>query len=165
MTEHQAKEVVERIAAKRRAEFRTGLEHLRGSLEINLSVWAGPEQIPIELLQNADDAFENASDSHKDGWILFRATDTYLLVAHNAPPFTLEDVDYISSIGRPHKKPGHQSGWMDFGFKSVFQLTNSPMVFSGPFRFGFEYDRTKGNTESILIPLWLEDVPEAVKDT
>lgn len=164
VTEVEAKAIVERIAARRRAELQSALEQLRGSLEINLSVWSGPEHIPIELLQNADDAFENCPVGKGGGSILYRSDERFLLVAHNAPPFTAEDVDYISSIGRPHKKPGRQSGWMDFGFKSVFQLTNSPMIFSGPFRFRFAYDRARGEPESILIPLWVDEVPDEVKD-
>jgi len=164
LTEAEAKAVVESIAAKRRAELQSALEQLRGSLEINLSVWSGPEHIPIELLQNADDAFEDSSVGEATGSILYRSDERFVLVAHNAPPFTAEDVDYISSIGRPHKKPGRQSGWMDFGFKSVFQLTNSPMIFSGPFRFRFAYDRAQGEPESILMPLWVDEVPGEVKD-
>jgi hypothetical protein len=166
MGEIEARETVTSIAAKRADELRSALDQLRGSLEINLSVWSGPEQIPIELLQNADDAFENTTVDigENRGSILYQATDDYLMVAHDGPPFTEEDVEYISSIGRPHKKPGRQSGWMDFGFKSVFQLTNSPVVLSGPFRFGFAYDRAKGNSESILIPFWTEEVPEEAKE-
>ena len=163
LSEVEAKTIVESIAAKRRDEVRSALVQLRGSLEINLSVWGGPEHIPVELLQNADDAFDNGAVNERRGSITFQAHDEFLLVAHNGPAFTAEDVDYISSIGRPHKKPGRQSGWMDFGFKSVFQLTNSPSVFSGPFRLGFEYDRRIGNTESILIPFWVEEVPDEVK--
>lgn len=163
-TEAEARTIVNDIAAKRRDELRSALTQLRGSLEINLSVWGGPESIPVELLQNADDAFENGAADEDHGFILYRAGDNFLLVAHNGPPFTAEDVDYISSIGRPHKKPGRQSGWMDFGFKSVFRLTDCPMIFSGPFRFKFEYDRAGGQPESILIPLWVTKVPTEAEE-
>jgi hypothetical protein len=165
VTEVEARTIVGEIATRRREELRSALGQLRGSLEINLSVWSGPEHIPIELLQNADDAFENgATDDETRGSMFYITGEKFLLVAHDGPPFTVEDVDYISSIGRPHKKPGRQSGWMDFGFKSVFQLTNHPMIFSGPFRFGFVYDRATGKPESILIPRWIDQVPSEAKD-
>jgi len=164
VTEVDARAIVDNIAARRREELRSALTQLRGSLEINLSVWSGPEHIPIELLQNADDAFENGAASEDRGSILYIVGENFLLVAHDGPPFTTEDVDYISSIGRPHKKPGRQSGWMDFGFKSVFQLTNCPTILSGPFRFRFEYNGARGEPESILIPLWVNQVPAEAQE-
>lgn len=46
-TQVEARTIVEEIAARRREELHSALEQLRGSLEINLSVWSGTTPFTI----------------------------------------------------------------------------------------------------------------------
>ena len=160
--ELEARKWVEKIYSSRSQQLESEL--LQGSLSINMSHFSGPQLAPTELLQNADDAFDYPGVALNSAAVIFEVAKNYLMVANNGACFTEQDVSQITNIGNPHKIPGQQSGWMDFGFKSVFQITDNPQVYSGPFKFGFRYDRSTGDVGGYLLPRWIDEIPESVVD-
>ena len=83
-----------------------------------------------EILQNAEDAY--ASE------IIFNLFDDKLVIEHNGVPFTPSDIDAISSISniKNLKKTNPDSiGKFGIGFKSVYNITESPRIQSGKYDF------------------------------
>jgi len=75
----------------------------------------------FELIQNADDTKANeASFIFKKNQIVF---------THNGGEFTRSNVEKISSIGHSDKSED-QIGKFGMGFKSVYKITNQPLIYS-----------------------------------
>jgi hypothetical protein len=88
-------------------------------------------RLVYELLQNADDAMADTGN----GRILFRVTDTDLWVANSGRSLTEDDVRGLCGIGASLKSevggPRRASiGHKGMGFKSVFEITSTPEVYS-----------------------------------
>lgn len=81
-----------------------------------------------EIIQNADD--ENAK------YINIEILDDQVIVKHNGKPFNIEDVESICAIGNSEKK--NKIGRFGIGFKSVFSITDRPIVHSNGFDFAIE---------------------------
>ncbi len=82
-----------------------------------------------ELLQNSEDAQATR--------VRFTLKDRCLEFAHDGSrPFSLKDVENITSIGNSEKQDDHtRIGKFGVGFKAVFAYTMTPEVASGPFHF------------------------------
>ncbi|MCA9780007.1 MAG: hypothetical protein KC800_24935, partial [Candidatus Eremiobacteraeota bacterium] len=80
----------------------------------------------LELLQNADDA----------GASLFEVEfkENAVVVSHNGVPFDFRDLVGVLSIGQTTKTE-RQIGYFGVGFKSVFEVTERPRLYSGHFAF------------------------------
>jgi hypothetical protein len=79
----------------------------------------------LELIQNAEDEGATA--------ITFIFNKRKLIVVNDGKPFDTDDVWTICSV-RPGKKR-NKIGFFGIGFKSVFNITNSPQIISGEFNF------------------------------
>ncbi|HEX38079.1 MAG TPA: hypothetical protein ENG70_04375 [Candidatus Cloacimonetes bacterium] len=108
---------------------------VQGSKENNFdfdSILAGiyndPSHFIYEILQNAEDA--DASE------ISFTLFDDRLEIKHNGKEFDFNDVDGITGIGISTKKDDINSiGKFGVGFKSVFAITQTPVIHSGAYHF------------------------------
>lgn len=85
-----------------------------------------------ELMQNAEDAGATT--------IEFELADDALHVRHDGErPFSLEDVESITSIGQSTKTDEHTKiGKFGVGFKAVFAYTDRPEIVSGDYAFAIE---------------------------
>lgn len=82
----------------------------------------------LELIQNAEDA-ESAS-------ITFIFEKNRVIVINDGEVFTPDDVEAICSVEPGRKK--NKIGFFGVGFKSVFNITNTPQVISFDFNFQIE---------------------------
>jgi hypothetical protein len=94
----------------------------------------------LELIQNADDC-------HSDE-VAFKIDPHRLIIENTGNAFEEKDVIAISNIGRSTKGEDH-IGFFGIGFKSVFQVTDSPEIHSGPYHF--KYD-----SKNLIVPEWIE---------
>lgn len=116
----------------------------------------------LELLQNSEDAGHGLSgigefDVHVDRR---RAR-----IVHNGKPFDEQDVESVCGI-RSSKKPETGTlGYLGIGFKSVFKVSDSPEIYSGPFQFKFDRNRWSdpSTTPWHVIPLWIESPSEDIE--
>ena len=96
-----------------------------------VGIYADPVHFLYELLQNAEDA--GASQ------VAFDLRHESLTVTHDGRPFSLPDVDAITNIGASTKKGELTTlGRFGIGFKSVFSVTDAPVIRSGEFHFRIE---------------------------
>ncbi|MFO0576742.1 MAG: hypothetical protein U1A78_22290 [Polyangia bacterium] len=89
-------------------------------------VYTDPGHFLIELLQNAEDA----------GARTFRISceRSRLCIWHDGHPFDARDLVGVTSIGQTTKRK-QQIGFFGVGFKSVYEVTERPQVFSDVYRF------------------------------
>ena len=83
-----------------------------------------------EMLQNAADAGASVVSFHLD--------ESALRIQHNGEPFDKKDVAAITDIGRSAKTDMERIGRFGVGFKSVFAVTQRPVIHSGEFHFAIE---------------------------
>lgn len=99
----------------------------------------------LELIQNAEDA--NASS------ITFIFEEDMVVVINDGEVFSPDDVDAICSV-----KPGRKKskiGFFGVGFKSVFNVTDTPQVISSDFNF---------KIDNYIYPTTCDEIPEAAKE-
>lgn len=89
-------------------------------------VYTDPGHFLIELLQNAEDA------GAKTWRVIFEPRR--LVVWHDGTLFDARDVVGVCSIGQTTKKK-QQIGFFGVGFKSVYEITDRPQVYSGVYAF------------------------------
>lgn len=89
-------------------------------------VYTDPGHFLVELLQNAEDARARTFRVH--------ISQAAVTVWHDGVPFDAKDVVGVLSIGQTTKQKD-QIGFFGVGFKSVYEITERPQVYSGPFCF------------------------------
>jgi hypothetical protein len=89
-------------------------------------VYTDPGHFLIELLQNAEDA----------GASVWRVDfgDRAITVWHNGTPFDAKDLVGVTSIGQTTKRK-QQIGFFGVGFKSVYEVTDRPRIYSDVYQF------------------------------
>jgi hypothetical protein len=93
----------------------------RGITGSILHKYADPTHFIFELLQNAED--QSADE------VEFVVEPDELAFIHNGEPFLREDVEAITGIGNSQKpEQANKIGRFGVGFKSVFQVTERPVV-------------------------------------
>lgn len=120
---------------------------------------SGQSKFLFEILQNADDAFE---DQHKEIEVQFILQDNYLIVHHNGKGFDFNDVericDYASQIEEVKSTDLSKTGYKGLGFKSLFNLSDCIYIYSNG--YSFRFDKTYGidpeNKPWQVIPIWCE---------
>lgn len=114
------------IRIARKNGFEEGLRNLLSEL------YPDNAHFIYEILQNAEDARATSVD--------FNLQADRLVVTHDgARPFSLNDIESITSIGQSTKKDDETSiGKFGVGFKAVFAYTTRPEVRSGQFNFFIE---------------------------
>ncbi len=89
-------------------------------------VYTDPGHFLIELLQNAE-------DSGARTWrVVFEPARIW--VWHDGTPFDARDLVGVTSIGQTTKRK-QQIGFFGVGFKSVYEVTERPQVYSDVYRF------------------------------
>jgi hypothetical protein len=116
-----ARKAVRSLAARPRGVSLANAERL-----LSQQVYTDQGHFLLELLQNADDA--GASLFEVD----FRSDS--VVVSHNGVPFDFRDLVGVLSIGQTTKTE-RQIGYFGVGFKSVFEVTERPRIYSGHFAF------------------------------
>lgn len=93
------------------------------------------ERFIFELLQNADDQPQEGSFVN----VTLKTLKEDLLFLHSGKPFSVADVESISSIGDSTKKnDSEKTGYKGIGFKSVFSEAETVYINSGNFSFAFD---------------------------
>ena len=82
----------------------------------------------VELLQNAEDQTTKAGLS--EGLVVIVRTDAFVGVLNQGLPFDDKGVKSITSAGISHKKVEESIGNKGVGFKAVFQVSDTPEIFS-----------------------------------
>ena len=99
-----------------------------------------------ELLQNADDVHAT--------WISFVLTKDKLEIYHNGDEFSLANVYGVTGIENSTKDGDWTKiGRFGIGFKSVFEVTNTPYIFSGKYHI---------RIDNFIVPY--EEVDESQRD-
>ncbi|MFB6372481.1 MAG: sacsin N-terminal ATP-binding-like domain-containing protein, partial [Bradymonadaceae bacterium] len=110
-------------------------------------VYTDPGHFLVELLQNAEDA--GATEWRVD------VRPDRIVVWHDGEPFDFRDVVGITSIGQTTKSQS-EIGFFGVGFKSVYEVTDRPRLYSDIFNF---------EIIDVSIPQWLggerpDDLPQ-----
>ncbi len=111
-----------------------------------------------EIVQNAED--NQYPSSVKPSLNFFISSDN-ILIQNNELGFTEKDIQSISDIGKSEKEKSekrHDIGEKGIGFKSVFGITDTPMIFSNGYQFQFNANEDLG----YITPQWIEEVPKDV---
>jgi hypothetical protein len=95
----------------------------------------------FELLQNIRDAALAVEDDEHSAAFFF-VTETALIVANYGKPFDLDGIKSIRSIGLSTKTSTKYIGHKGIGFKSVFEITENPQIFSGGYQLQFSREKT-----------------------
>ena len=108
-------------------------------------IYDDPSHFIYEILQNAEDAYgkrllQNEKDYlAKAKGIKFILSNDKLEVFHYGKDFDFEDIDSITGFDLSTKKDDITSiGKFGIGFKSVYAVTESPIIHSGEFNFKIE---------------------------
>lgn len=116
-----AKKAIHHLAQRPRGVSLANAERL-----LSQQVYTDQGHFILELLQNADDAGATEFKVHF-------APDS-VTVIHNGDPFDFRDLVGVLSIGQTTKTE-RQIGYFGVGFKSVFEVTDRPRIYSGHFAF------------------------------
>jgi len=153
-------------------ESKEVLEDLNNAVEkLAKEIYSKKSHFIFELIQNAEDN-DYASDAKPTlKFVLLPddPTDTEnsegcLCVFNNETGFAEANVRAISKIGKSTKTDSGASGFIGekgIGFKSVFQITSSPHIFSNGFQFKF-VEKDPIAKLGYIVPYWIEDTPEIV---
>lgn len=118
----------DKLITKRQQWVQSSKENNFDFDSILAGIYNDPSHFIYEILQNAEDA--NATE------ISFTLFDDHLVIKHNGKEFDFNDVDGITGIGISTKKDDINSiGKFGVGFKSVFAITQAPIIHSGLFHF------------------------------
>ncbi|MBI4706724.1 MAG: DUF3883 domain-containing protein [Candidatus Omnitrophica bacterium] len=98
------------------------------NLDIFTVLYSDISHFVYEILQNAEDK--------KATSVSFFLCEDKLEIEHNGIDFSLDDVAGITNIGRSTKVDDWEKiGKFGIGFKSVYAITQSPIIYSGEFHF------------------------------
>lgn len=97
-----------------------------------VGIYEKPTHFVYELLQNADDALATE--------VCFELYSDKLVFCHNgSKDFSLKDIISITGVGNSTKKDGKNVGKFGVGFKSVFAITDTPLIYNRAFNFRIEH--------------------------
>jgi len=118
---------------------RYGTEIVRLGSKFLANRYADRSHLVFELLQNAEDALLRRRQEEVPRSVHFDVTPFGMRVAHYGCPFSEEDVRGICGIGEGTKPDDLSTiGRFGIGFKSVYQVTDSPQVHSSDEHFVIE---------------------------
>lgn len=147
------------LQARQNARLARALRRLAGELYGSDVHWQ------LELLQNADD---NTYDDDLEPTAEFLLRDGEVVFRCNEAGFREADIRSICDIGNSSKVGTAKyaaggrvvaTGEKGLGFKAVFALTNTPRIFSGPYRI--EFDALHASGIGYVLPRWLGDADAA----
>lgn len=114
----------------------------------------------IELIQNADDAMNQAQGSEKNRIKLILQNNN-LFIANVGTPFTPEGVEAICNLDRSPKIDRRVTiGNKGIGFKSVLTWTEKPSIHSTTYAFTYDREKTAREISQALKDAYLpKNVP------
>jgi len=112
-----------------------------------------PKSVIPELLQNADDAGCKK--------VSIDLNSERLIFINGPPPMKIDEIKALCDIGKSTKKSLKYIGHFGIGFKTVFSVTNTPIVDTGYFHFKFDKEdpiiphlkESHGKTDGTVITL------------
>lgn len=138
------------LIEKRREFVKTSKDNNFNFESVLSGIYSDPSHFIYEILQNAEDAGATK--------ICFNLKKDELQINHNGREFNFNDVDGITGVGISTKKENLNAiGKFGVGFKSVFAITNTPIIHSGLFHFKIqdtvlpEIIEVKEGTDTIFI--------------
>lgn len=127
----------QRVAEKQREREGRGLQRL------SLELYSKDTHFVLELIQNADD---NTYSEETPAAVIcvpalkFLVNREAIVVLNNEVGFSERNVRAICDVGKS-TKGAHRSGYIGqkgIGFKSVFRITNTPVIHSNGFHIKFD---------------------------
>ncbi|MFZ2958159.1 MAG: hypothetical protein WA705_14825 [Candidatus Ozemobacteraceae bacterium] len=103
-----------------------GISQANAEELLSKRVYADPGHFLVELLQNAE-------DSQAKEWRV-RFEEHQISVWHDGKTFDVRDLVGVTSIGQTTKRK-QQIGFFGVGFKSIYEITDRPQVYSGLYNF------------------------------
>lgn len=92
-----------------------------------------------ELLQNAEDALRRLAGRGPSGRVRFTLANDSVRFSHFGDPFTTDDVEGVCGIAFSTKADDPAAiGRFGMGFKSVYEVTERPQIYSGDEHFAVE---------------------------
>ena len=128
---------------------------------LSSQIYSARARIVYELIQNADDCTYAPVDD--DGVpaqleprsLYIEASEDALVAYHNETGFQPKDLYAMCQVGESSKAKGSgKIGRKGIGFKSVFQITDTPLIVSPPFQFCF--DTAARGIFGYIVPSWVE---------
>lgn len=169
MNEHEARELIELIAAERRREDSPNLRNALRLLADELN--SKDSHFILELIQNAEDNRYRVPNPElhiaivADNPCGTPDVESTLITHNNEQGFLPENVRSLAAVGDSTKKKSEASGYIGekgIGFKSVFRVTDEPHIFSGPFRFKFKKPTLEEPT-GYIHPHWISTLPNGLR--
>ena len=105
-------------------------EIIEHAIEKITNLYSKESHFILELLQNAEDALNRHASQGRNRILTFTLEAESLKVSHFGKPFDTADVRSICSIGESAKDDS-SIGRFGIGFKSVYQITSQPEIYSG----------------------------------
>ena len=94
-------------------------------------LYSDPSHFIFEILQNAEDVGAKK--------VSFELFEDRLDIYHNGEDFDFPNIDGITGIGRTTKRDDlNKIGKFGYGFKSVFAVTQTPLIYSGAYSIKIE---------------------------
>ncbi len=151
---------LEKLPEDHRAFFEDKEKFIGDAARLASALHSEKPHFILELIQNAED---NDYDVNIKPKLRFIIQEDKLILQNNEKGFKDCNVDAICGIGGSTKRDKKSMGYIGekgIGFKSVFMITNEPQIYSNGFHFKFDYDET--DPKSIIIPHWVDDVPDFI---
>ena len=126
--------LIKNLEEKRKSHYLSLKENKDKSHEIiGEQLYSKQSHFLFELIQNAED--EGATK------INIIVSDESLVFEHNGNPFSIKDVEAITTFGNNERKKlkANAIGRFGIGFKSVFNITQNPEIHSGHFHFKIKH--------------------------
>ena len=121
-------------------QLQTFFDELKNGTQINRTLVSLDSQVVqeyqgrciIELLQNAHDALHPASSyaPRQIKFVLTTSPEPVLLVGNSGQPFSKEDFRGLCQLGQSSKNPNQNVGNKGLGFRSVFEVSSCPEIWS-----------------------------------
>lgn len=155
---------------KRPSPLERDLRQALGHLAIEL--YSKKHHFILELIQNAEDNVYPEGETamlslkiHTSDPTNTPGSDGCLLLLNNEVGFQPDQVLSLCSVGQSTKtKCDGYIGEKGIGFKSVFQITARPHVFSNGYQFCFQ--RPASDDElGYIVPKWIEIIPDVIQQT
>lgn len=122
---------LEEIALMRREAYQVEKANRNNFEDILVNIYKKSVHFVYELLQNADDALATE--------VKFELRNNELVFYHNgSKDFSLNDIISITGIGDSTKKDTNDVGKFGVGFKSVFAITDTPLIYNRAYCFKIE---------------------------
>lgn len=147
-----------KASAAEEARFIDSQDFMRNASRLAGNIQSEKPHFVLELIQNADD---NVYAEDSQPTVKFLIGDDIVILQNNEIGFKEENVRALCGVGDTTKQDRSHGyiGEKGIGFKSVFMVTDNPILYSNGFSFCFKFENA--NPTSIIIPHWVEEPLES----